>query len=67
MTREMIEEKIEELESRIEYEEERMVCCAYGHNDLMYLYVLKLELEEFEEMLDELEDWKIERRIIWKL
>ena len=56
MTREMIEEKIEELESRIEYEEERMVCCAYGHNDLMYLYVLKLELEEFEEMLDELED-----------
>ena len=43
---EMIENRMEELEEEIEYEEKKLDVCAYGSSDLKYLYGLKDEYEE---------------------
>lgn len=41
-----LQERIDELEKQIEYEDKRLDCCAYGKSDLYYLEGLKYELEE---------------------
>ena len=53
---ETIEERIEELEKEIEYEENKLKCCGYGKNYLIYLENLQYDLEKFEELFDEVEE-----------
>ena len=43
---EEIKEKIEELETQIEYEEKRRKYCGYGQSDLRFIERLKYELEK---------------------
>lgn len=45
---EMLEERAEELENEIEYEEKKLDVCAYGTSDLMYIEGLKSELVEIQ-------------------
>jgi hypothetical protein len=44
--------RIEELESLIRYEKERMGVCAYGHSDILYLESLEIELRELQDEED---------------
>lgn len=55
-TTEEIEEKIEKLETQIEYEEKRLKYCGYGKSDLCFIEGLKHELEELKEMLKKMEE-----------
>lgn len=48
---EMLENKAEELEEEIEYEEKKLDICAYGTSDLMYIEGLKNELAEIEKKI----------------
>lgn len=50
-----LEEKIEELEKEIAYEEEKLEICGYGSSDLAYIEGLQEELEQAQEELEELE------------
>ncbi len=45
---EILEERAEELENEIEYEEKKLDVCAYGTSDLMYIEGLKSELAEIQ-------------------
>ena len=45
------EERAEELEKEIEYEEKKLDICAYGTSDLMYIEGLKSELEELNSII----------------
>ena len=45
---EMLEERAEELENEIEYEEKKLDVCACGKSDLMYIEELKDELAEIQ-------------------
>ena len=46
-----MDERIEELEKEIEYEEKKLDICAYGTSDLMYIEGLKSELEELNSII----------------
>lgn len=48
---EMLENKAEELEEEIEYQEKKLDICAYGTSDLMYIEGLKNELAEIEKKI----------------
>lgn len=50
---EMLEERAEELENEIEYEEKKLDVCAYGTSDLMYIEGLKSELAEIQNKIYE--------------
>lgn len=50
---EMLEERAEELENEIEYEEKKLDVCAYGTSDLMYMEGLKSELAEIQNKIYE--------------
>lgn len=56
MTKQEIENRIAELKSEIRYEKRKMKYCAYGTNDLMYLYGLEQELENLK---INLKQWRI--------
>lgn len=48
---EELENRAEELEKEIEYEEKKMNVCGYGSSDLSYLDGLYEELEEIKEKI----------------
>lgn len=50
---EELENRAEELEKEIEYEEKKMNVCGYGSSDLAYLDGLYEELEEIKEKIYE--------------
>ena len=50
---EMLEERAEELENEIEYEEKKLDVCGYGKSDLMYIEELKSELAEIQNKIYE--------------
>lgn len=50
---EILEERAEELENEIEYEEKKLDVCAYGTSDLMYIEGLKSELAEIQNKIYE--------------
>lgn len=50
---EELENRAEELEKEIEYEEKKMNVCGYGSSDLVYLDGLYEELEEIKEKIYE--------------
>jgi len=54
MTKEEIENRIEELENEIKYENNKMKCCGSSKRDWAYIEELEEELGELEELIDEM-------------
>lgn len=50
---EKIENRIEELQDMIDYENRKLEVCGYGTSDLLYIEGLKEELQELESKIYE--------------
>lgn len=48
---EKIENRIEELQDMIDYENRKLEVCGYGTSDLLYIQGLEEELEKLENLL----------------